>query len=77
VRPIVLIKIWLRDSGEFRNLLPSPSTGVRTHLDMYGGGVGRSQEVAYCADAPRMKAARSLLCWTRLGSWTYIMWPAG
>jgi hypothetical protein len=39
-------------------------------------GVGRSQDVAYCADAPRMKAARSLLCWTLLGSWTYIMWPA-
>jgi len=31
---------------------------------------------AYCADAPRMKAARSLLCCIRLGSWTYIMWPA-
>ena len=38
--------------------------------------VGRSQDVAYWADAPRMKAARSLLCCTRLGSWTYIMWPA-
>jgi hypothetical protein len=40
-------------------------------------GVGRPQDVAYCADAPRMKAARSLLCCTRLGSCTYIMWPAG
>ena len=61
--------------------------GMRLRLDcIYGTswfagagmhGVGRSQDVAYCADAPRMKAARSLLCCTRLGSWTYIMWPAG
>src|SRR5664280_1619019 len=74
-------------------LIPSHLTGLHQNAGMglrldciYGtswfagagvDGVGPSQDVAYCADAPRMKAARSLLCCTRLGSWTYIMWPAG
>ena len=49
---------------------PSSFAGAGVH------GVDRSQDVSYCADAPRMKAARSLLCCIRLGSWTYIMWPA-
>jgi len=80
------------ECAESGRLIPSHLTGLHQNAGMglrldciYGtswfagagvDGVGPSQDVAYCADAPRMKAARSLLCCTRLGSWTYIMWPA-
>jgi hypothetical protein len=81
------------ECAESGRLVPSYLTGRHQNAGMglrldciYGtswfagagvDGVGPSQDVAYCADAPRMKAPRSLLCCTRLGSWTYIMWPAG
>jgi len=41
------------------------------------GPVSRPGESAGQSPLARVtKSARSRLCWTRDGSWTYIMWPA-